>query len=117
MALAAPVALAKSAAVINVEVEEALQKLRPVFDRNAGDVTVGNACQITDGAVALLCTSEARAKATSIQVNASDLSDPAKVKQFQEAQTSLLRLPVSAGPPSVPSFRARYRRQNLSEGK
>jgi len=32
---------------------------------------------------------EARAKATSIQVNASDLSDPAKVKQFQEAQTAL----------------------------
>lgn len=32
---------------------------------------------------------EARAKATSIQVNASDLSDPAKVKQFQDAQAQL----------------------------
>ena len=32
---------------------------------------------------------EARAKATSIQVNASDLSDPAKVKQFQEAQAQV----------------------------
>jgi acetyl-CoA acetyltransferase family protein len=41
---------------------EALQKLRPVFDKNAGDVTVGNACQITDGAVGLLCSSAARAE-------------------------------------------------------
>ncbi len=41
---------------------EALQKLRPVFDRREGDVTVGNACQVTDGAVALLCMSVARAK-------------------------------------------------------
>ena len=31
----------------------------------------------------------ARAKATSIQVNASDLSDPAKVQQFQQAQSQL----------------------------
>lgn len=46
---------------------EALQKLRPVFDKNAGDVTVGNACQITDGAVALLCTSEARARSLGVK--------------------------------------------------
>ncbi len=32
---------------------------------------------------------EARAKATSIQVNAGDLSDPAKMKAFQEAQNQL----------------------------
>lgn len=32
---------------------------------------------------------EARAKATSIQLNAGDLSDPAKVKAFQAAQTQL----------------------------
>jgi LemA protein len=32
---------------------------------------------------------EARAKATSIQLNANDLDDPAKVKQFQEAQAQL----------------------------
>ena len=36
---------------------EALAKLRPVFDKREGDVTVGNACQITDGATALLCMS------------------------------------------------------------
>jgi acetyl-CoA acyltransferase len=46
---------------------EALQKLRPVFDKNAGDVTVGNACQITDGAVAMLCTSMRRAKQLGLQ--------------------------------------------------
>lgn len=32
---------------------------------------------------------EARAKATSIQINASDLSDPAKMAQFQAAQNQL----------------------------
>jgi acetyl-CoA acetyltransferase family protein len=41
---------------------EALAKLKPVFDRREGDVTVGNACQVTDGAVALLCMSAAKAK-------------------------------------------------------
>jgi acetyl-CoA C-acetyltransferase/acetyl-CoA acyltransferase len=33
---------------------EALTKLKPYFDRRTGTVTVGNSCQITDGAVALL---------------------------------------------------------------
>lgn len=32
---------------------------------------------------------EARARATSIQVSADDLNDPAKVQQFQQAQTAL----------------------------
>ena len=41
---------------------EALQKLRPVFDRREGDVTVGNSCQVTDGATALLVTSLSKAK-------------------------------------------------------
>jgi acetyl-CoA acetyltransferase family protein len=40
---------------------EALAKLRPVFDKREGDVTVGNACQVTDGAVALLVTSARKA--------------------------------------------------------
>jgi len=35
----------------------ALAKLAPVFDRRDGEVTVGNSCQLTDGAVALLCAS------------------------------------------------------------
>ena len=33
---------------------EALDKLKPFFDRRWGTVTVGNSCQVTDGAVALL---------------------------------------------------------------
>lgn len=37
----------------------------------------------------LTAVTEARAKATSIQVNAEDLSDPAKVAQFQAAQAQL----------------------------
>ena len=42
---------------------EALAKLKPYFDRRNGTVTVGNACQVTDGAVALLVGDEASAKA------------------------------------------------------
>ena len=40
---------------------EVLAKLKPVFDRRTGTVTAGNASQITDGAVALLVMSEAKA--------------------------------------------------------
>lgn len=36
----------------------ALAKLKPFFDRRWGSVTVGNACQVTDGAVALLVMDE-----------------------------------------------------------
>ncbi|NOT34951.1 MAG: acetyl-CoA C-acyltransferase [Candidatus Eisenbacteria bacterium] len=42
---------------------EALAKLKPYFDRKNGTVTVGNACQVTDGAVALLIGDEATARA------------------------------------------------------
>ncbi|MBI5432754.1 MAG: acetyl-CoA C-acyltransferase [Planctomycetes bacterium] len=41
---------------------EALAKLKPYFEKPDGIVTVGNSCGITDGATALLVTSEARAK-------------------------------------------------------
>jgi LemA protein len=37
----------------------------------------------------LIQVTEARAKATSVQVNAADLSDPAKVEAFQQAQGQL----------------------------
>jgi acetyl-CoA acetyltransferase family protein len=46
---------------------DALARLKPVFDRRNGDVTVGNSCQVTDGAVALLCMSQARATALGLQ--------------------------------------------------
>jgi len=42
---------------------EALAKLKPYFDRRNGTVTVGNSCQVTDGAVALLLADEATARA------------------------------------------------------
>jgi acetyl-CoA C-acetyltransferase/acetyl-CoA acyltransferase len=42
---------------------EALAKLKPYFDRKHGTVTVGNSCQVTDGAVALLVGDEATARA------------------------------------------------------
>ena len=42
---------------------QALAKLKPYFDRRNGTVTVGNACQVTDGAAALLIGDEASAKA------------------------------------------------------
>ncbi|MBN2360844.1 MAG: acetyl-CoA C-acyltransferase [Deltaproteobacteria bacterium] len=41
---------------------EALQKLRPVFDRNHGTVTAGNSCPLTDGASALLLMAAERAR-------------------------------------------------------
>ncbi|MFT4553242.1 MAG: acetyl-CoA acetyltransferase family protein [Chlamydiales bacterium] len=41
---------------------EALGKLKPYFDRVAGSVTVGNSCQITDGACATLLMTESKAK-------------------------------------------------------
>lgn len=41
---------------------EALAKLKPVFDRRDGSVTVGNACQVTDGAATLLVMDEASAE-------------------------------------------------------
>src|SRR3989442_14720211 len=42
---------------------EALAKLRPYFDRRNGTVTVGNSCQVTDGAVVLLVADEPTARA------------------------------------------------------
>ena len=47
--------------------EEALAKLRPVFDRQHGSVTAGNASPLTDGASAVLMMSEERAKADGLE--------------------------------------------------
>lgn len=41
---------------------EALNKLKPVFDKITGTVTAGNSSQVTDGAVALLVMRESKAK-------------------------------------------------------
>jgi acetyl-CoA acyltransferase len=42
---------------------EALQKLKPYFDRKTGSITVGNACPITDGAAMMLLMSREKAEA------------------------------------------------------
>ncbi|MFT5169568.1 MAG: acetyl-CoA acetyltransferase family protein [Lysobacterales bacterium] len=47
---------------------EALQKLKPYFDRRSGSVTVGNSSQITDGAAALLVMTEAKAKELNMDI-------------------------------------------------
>jgi acetyl-CoA C-acetyltransferase/acetyl-CoA acyltransferase len=39
-----------------------LSKLKPYFDRTSGTVTVGNSCQVTDGACAILVMGEEKAK-------------------------------------------------------
>jgi acetyl-CoA acyltransferase len=46
---------------------EALAQLRPVFDRRYGTITAGNASPLTDGAAALVLTSEERARALGIR--------------------------------------------------
>jgi acetyl-CoA C-acetyltransferase/acetyl-CoA acyltransferase len=45
---------------------DALQKLRPLFDKFGGTVTAGNASQITDGAAVLLVMSEVALKRTGL---------------------------------------------------
>jgi acetyl-CoA C-acetyltransferase/acetyl-CoA acyltransferase len=52
----------------NGQTLEALAKLKPIFDRRDGTVTVGNACQITDGAVAMVMTDAEHAKAEGLEV-------------------------------------------------
>ncbi len=47
---------------------EALQKLKPIFEKHTGTVTAGNASQITDGACALLVMSEEKAKQMGYEV-------------------------------------------------
>lgn len=46
---------------------EALQKLKPYFDRKNGTVTVGNSCPLTDGAAAVVVMAESRAKVMGIK--------------------------------------------------
>ena len=46
---------------------EALQKLKPYFDRKNGTVTVGTSSQVTDGAAALVLKTESQAKADGIE--------------------------------------------------
>jgi acetyl-CoA C-acetyltransferase/acetyl-CoA acyltransferase len=47
---------------------EALAKLKPIFDRRDGTVTVGNSCQITDGAATLLLADAEAARANGSEI-------------------------------------------------
>jgi acetyl-CoA acetyltransferase family protein len=47
---------------------EALAKLKPIFDRRDGTVTVGNSCQITDGAATVLLTEGEVARSSGAQI-------------------------------------------------
>src|SRR5205807_9421608 len=47
---------------------EALGGLKPIFDRRDGTVTVGNSCQITDGAATMLIADAAMAKSESMPI-------------------------------------------------
>jgi acetyl-CoA acyltransferase len=46
---------------------EALAQLRPVFDRSYGTVTAGNSSPLTDGAAAVVLTSEEKARALGLK--------------------------------------------------
>lgn len=96
--LAALAALSLSACGINSvprAEEEAKAKWADVqaqYQRRSN--LIGNLVATVKGAAkqeqdTLVRVTEARARATSVQVNAEDLSDPDKVAQFQEAQAAL----------------------------
>ena len=46
---------------------DALAKLKPIFDRRDGSVTVGNSCQVTDGAAAVLTMDADLAKSEGLE--------------------------------------------------
>lgn len=46
---------------------EALEKLKPIFDKLTGTVTAGNSSQVTDGAAAVILMKESKAKALGIE--------------------------------------------------
>ncbi len=46
---------------------EALAKLKPIFDRRDGTVTVGNSCQVTDGAAVVLAADPELAEAEGVE--------------------------------------------------
>ncbi|MDF3058628.1 MAG: acetyl-CoA acetyltransferase [Rariglobus sp.] len=61
-----PAAVTADNGVRETQTLEALEKLRPLFDKLGGTVTAGNASQVTDGAAALLVMSEAALKRTGL---------------------------------------------------
>ena len=47
---------------------DALARLKPIFDRRDGTVTVGNSCQVTDGACCALLADEAPARSDGLEI-------------------------------------------------
>lgn len=47
---------------------QALEKLKPIFDKNAGTVTAGNSSQISDGACMLILSTQKKAKELGLKV-------------------------------------------------
>jgi LemA protein len=98
LALVVPVALSLAGCGVNtVPTEQENAKARwadvqAAFQERAN--LIPNLAAVAKGAATqekgiLVGVTEARAKATSIQLNAGDLTDPAKMKAFQDAQNQL----------------------------
>ncbi len=91
---------------------DALGKLRPVFDRNYGTITAGNASPLTDGASAVLLMGEKRAKALGytplgyIRSYAYACLDPA---------TQLLQGPAYAAPQALDRAGLKLKNMDLVE--
>lgn len=76
------------------QVQEAWSNLQAQYQRRAD--LIPNLVETVQGAAdfekeTLQSVTEARAKATSVQVDASDLNNPEKIRQFQAAQSELGR--------------------------
>ncbi|PSQ99388.1 MAG: LemA family protein [Bacteroidetes bacterium SW_11_64_17] len=74
------------------QVREAWSNLQAAYQRRAD--LIPNLVETVQGAAdfeqeTLTSVTEARAKATSVQVDAGDLDDPQKIQQFQQAQSAL----------------------------
>ena len=77
---------------VDEQVKQSWGNLQAQYQRRAD--LIPNLVETVKGAAdfeqeTLQSVTEARAKATSIQVNAEDLNDPQKIQQFQQAQSAL----------------------------
>lgn len=61
-------AITKDNGIRDGQTLDALAKLKPIFDRRDGSVTVGNSCQVTDGACMLLVADEETARSEGMEV-------------------------------------------------